>query len=291
MKKCIILLFLIQTSIGYTQTIIEGKVVDSSRQPIAYATIKGVNNNIFFSDSEGQFKIVVTKKGENYTFSCVGYKNKDIILNSEQSDIMVILDRITFELNEVIVKNIENTTNVKTFGNNRFGIGNMLPNPRSQFALYISNENKQIGIIKSVSFFVKKPAGGNASGPFRMRIYSVNPITKKPQNDLLNANLIVRAKREWAWFEIDISKYNIEFPESGFFVAMEILPIDNYTAGELKKIGFYQNEYNFPSLGYVNTHKNNNSWAYLPGHKTFDENWSLVKKINYSIKIKVMYYD
>jgi hypothetical protein len=38
----------------------------------------------------------------------------------------------------------------------------------------------------------------------------------------------VSAKREWSWFDVDISSYHIQNPDSGFFVSFSLLDYTHY---------------------------------------------------------------
>jgi hypothetical protein len=82
---------------------------------------------------------------------------------------------------------------------------------------FIENRKKQIGWIKSVSYYIHPD--GHPSTPFRTRIYDRDK-NEKPGEDLLNENIVVSAK-ESGWFTIEISDYNIPFPKEGAFVMME----------------------------------------------------------------------
>lgn len=270
------------------QSIYKGKVIDSSQNPIGFVTIKGEDNSIYFSNSDGDFRIYSDSKSKNFTFSCVGFETK--ILNLDSVNQIIILNNINYYLDEVTVNNKSQITKSRTVGISKFGIGNFLPAPRFQYCVFISNNNKEEGIIKSVSIFMRQPAGGSVSGPFRLRLYTIDPIYGKPDKDLLNKNLIINANKQFSWCTIDLLSYNLTFPKNGFFIAMEILPQENYEKGDLKKSGSYSNEYNYPSLGYVKTKKNNISWVFHPYNRSENGRWSQVKSFNFSIQSEIITY-
>ncbi len=91
-----------------------------------------------------------------------------------------------------------------------------------QVALHIKNPQNKIGFIKQVGFwFRQKHKDGDL--PFRIRIYSVADSCQCPGEDLLLDNIIVEDHKKSGWFLIDVFKYRIRIPESGFFVAIEWL--------------------------------------------------------------------
>jgi hypothetical protein len=290
MKSIFFLLLLFTSLISKGQTAITGKVIDNSKNPIGFVSIKGDNNIVYFSDENGNFSLNITKEKEIFTFSCVGYQSLNKLIDKDSIYLTITLSQILYQLNEVKVLSEKANYKTKILGNKKVGLGNLLPTPRFQYALFIPNAENEIGIIKSVSLFMRQPIGGSAKGPFRLRIYSLDTITKKPGNDLLNANLIVNAEKQWSWFTIELTKYQIAFPKDGFFVAMEILPTSNYEKGELKRLGSYQNEYKYPSIGYVNSKKEDNTWGFYPDKITSDGRWRIIKNINCSIKAEILTY-
>jgi hypothetical protein len=289
--KNIFLIFLLTTSFfSKGQTVITGKVVDKFEKPIGFVSIKGENNLIYFTDANGNFNINIDKKTEKFIFTCVGYQSLNVLIDKDSNNLLISLNQITYQLDEVAILSNNKTEKLKTYGVNKFGIGNQLPSPRFQFALFIPNKKKEIGFIKSVSIFMRQPIGGSVDGPFRLRLYSHDTLLNQPGNDLLNSNLIITANNQFSWYTIDVSNYSISYPESGFYISMEILPISNYKKGELKRLGSYQNEYKYPSLGYVNSKKENNSWTFYPDKLTSGGRWRKAKDMNYSIKTQIVIF-
>lgn len=272
----------------YSQKTITGKIVDNLSQPISYATLKSQNNNFYYSDADGNFSILEASAKVSYVFSCVGYASKNLILTSETSNI-IKLDKLTFELNEVVVNTNKKQKETENLGNNNIGIGRLLPKIGHQYAIYIPNADKKEGLITSISYFIRKPPGGDASGPFRVRLYQLDTILKRPGKDLLNVNLIVNGNKDWAWFKVDLKDYNIEFPENGFFVAMETLPVINYIKGTTKSNGYYENAYNLPSLGFNSNKKTGFSWVYSPSTKILPSRWDKWEIDTFLIKCEVVF--
>lgn len=100
-----------------------------------------------------------------------------------------------------------------------------------KFALYIDNKKKQKGVIKELQFYLCKDGTRNPTNTFRVHLYSVDSITKGPKAELLPENIFAHAKEGDEWVKVDILKYNIAYPPSGFFIGFEFL--SNHRANEL----------------------------------------------------------
>lgn len=287
MKKQLIILFLLIPFLAIAQTNFSGKVLDNYGNPISYATIKSESNATYFSDSLGRFKINLLKENEVFTFSCVGFKMQSITVKKGTSNIIISLIKYNFQLNEVLVNDKKSKTKTVTVGNPKISIANELPNPGSQYVIYVPYDKERIGVLKSVSYFMRRPPGGDVTAPFRVRIYALDTINNKPGEDLLKENLIVNATRNWSWFEVDLEKYNITIPKNGFFVAMEILMRDSYAVGETKRLGSYSNNIGYPGIGIVFTKKGINSWMFSYNENAKSGRWREDHAANYCIKAEI----
>ncbi len=287
MKNYIVIVFLVLFYKSDAQTVVLGKVLDNFGDPVSYVTIKTVNNSLFFSDSLGRFKINNLKENETLTFSCVGFQTQSILAKKTNSELTVSLLKLNFQLNEVLVNDKKSKTKMVTVGNPKISIANELPNPGSQYVIYLSYDKERSGVLKSVSYFMRRPPGGDVKAPFRVRIYALDTINNKPGEDLLKENLIVNASKNWSWFEVDLEKYNIIIPKNGFFVAMEILMRDSYAVGETKKLRSYSNNIGYPGIGIVFTKKGINSWMFSYNENAKSGRWREVNNYIFSIKTKI----
>ncbi|WP_232731449.1 hypothetical protein [Tenacibaculum sp. SZ-18] len=103
---------------------------------------------------------------------------------------------------------------------------------------------------------------------FNIRLYGINE-KGAPENYIYDENIIGIAKKGKKITEVDLSKLNIEFPEKGFFTAIEWLIIEEnkyeykYTMkGSRKKIKGVSYE---PAIGVIPTETNENSWRLNKG--------------------------
>ncbi len=231
----IILGFLLYFNKLFSQTIdYKGQIVDKvSNEILPFSTVEvfSLRKGVIAND-HGEFTLSVPTSNINDTveFSFLGYKRKKIVLNSlSDTKINIIkLEKETYVLKEVVVNPNDYITKklgiVVKKNKGKWHLGN----PGDQHAILIKNPFDKSGRLKNVNFYITKK--GFPSAPFRVRIYSYDSINNKPGKDLLNTNLIVSFnKKTKGWFTVDVSKYNIEFPKEGLFVAMEwIFTDDNY---------------------------------------------------------------
>ena len=117
---------------------------------------------------------------------------------------------------------------------------------------------------------------------FIVRLYSVGK-DGQPENYIYDENIFGIAKKGKKITEIDIADLNIEFPENGFFIAIEWLIIDenkheySFTMTESnKKLTGISYE---PAFGTVPAETDKNSWIFQKGKW-----WKMFKNNNGTIK-------
>lgn len=204
---------------------LKGQVVDKkTNEPIAYSTllIESLKTGTL-ANMNGDYKLTIAeeKLKDTVIISALGYEIKKMTLAalSKEKNGIVKLNKKVYILNEVIIK-------PKTPKIVNLGIHDKKPYSElissvfgANIGLFIANKLNIIGLLKSVSFYIRND--GMPTAPFRIRIYGVNPINKQPDMDLLNKNVIVSGKKGGGWLKVDLSKYNIIFPKEGFFVMAE----------------------------------------------------------------------
>ncbi|MDF3076648.1 MAG: hypothetical protein K0S09_537 [Sphingobacteriaceae bacterium] len=245
--------------------VIEGYVISENTIPVSYATISINNIVVGFSDLQGKFQLA---KPENLTdsllFSCGGFVSKKVTYKELRDVNKVILKRLFIELKEVAIDQSNGVLKSLKLGNlSRNLVGSFHTRPNVQYALFIENTMKITGYIKSASFFIKQPPGGDYRGLFRIRIYKKDPSSNMPGEDLLNQNILVHADKNNSWFTVDLSKYNLVFEDDGLFVAMETLPKEQYLAEGKLKPGItptYWNNLNLPGIGFKESMSKSYSW-------------------------------
>lgn len=225
MKKFIILIIIVTLSnLCFGQTIdLKGEIKDyKTGEPLPFATIEIFNAKAgTITDKDGKFDFKITPNNINHDsirFSYVGYRTTQMLI----ADFLQTSGTIELNENPVMLREIKITPK-KT---STLTVGIIDKKPLSpQYANlfgankgnFIENKKKKEGWIKSVSYYIHPD--GNPTTPFRVRIYEVDE-NKKPGNDILNKSLVVSALGP-GWFRVDLSDYNIIFPEEGVFVMME----------------------------------------------------------------------
>ncbi|MGK4566541.1 hypothetical protein [Flavobacterium sp. 3HN19-14] len=104
---------------------------------------------------------------------------------------------------------------------------------------------------------------------FNLRILEVND-DGSPGKDLLGENIIVIVKNGKKNTEVDLRKYQLQFPEKGFFVSVEFLIIEEnkysvHVKGSKEMMDSYQ-----PHFGALPS-EDALTWRYIGG------NWGLIK--------------
>lgn len=222
-----------------------------------------------YSDEQGIFKFPIKYSpiNDSIKISSIGYFSKVISLKDINQTIF--LDEKKIEINEIIVVPKGEIVQLGAKSNStRFVTSiNSAKTSENEIALLIDNPNNLEGKIFSVGYYIAN--GGRSKTPFRVRLYSVSEFIK-PLSDLLLEDVIVKGDIHGGWLDIDLEKYNINFPKNGFFISMEWL----YA---LKKSGFYKVQ-NYSS-GKVDIHYGQDLGltdefkSAISFKKRFDEDW------------------
>lgn len=200
-----------------------GEIKDyETNQALPYATIEIFSLKTgTITDKNGKFNLEIAPNDLNtdsINFSFIGYETLKMSINDFiEKEKTVKLKEKSIELGEIKIIPKKYSTEI-------IGIKDKEPWSMQYANLfsgnkgnYIKNKKGKTGWIKSVSYYIHPD--GHPTTPFRIRIYNVGN-DKKPGQDILNQNLVVSAK-ESGWFTVDISEFNIPFPENGAFVMME----------------------------------------------------------------------
>jgi hypothetical protein len=155
--------------------------------------------------------------------------------------------------------------------------------PLMEAAKLMSGSKNEKGIIKSVGFYLgdggifDENKGGDVTAPFRVRLYGVD-TGGVPGKELTKDVIIVSAKKNNAWFDIDISSYHIENPDSGFFVAFCLLDWEFYKIKKDYKNGFpqgtnYSGDVAMPRLGITKNELKEEGQSYLGDNTYWGWQW------------------
>jgi len=227
----ITLLIIVSSFIGFTQDIIlSGKIISAkTNQSIPFSTIEirsplgGIG---VAADQTGVFELAIPERLINDTLliSSLGYNIKELPLSQLDVNQFLLITLLpkAYRLSEV--KIFPKPIVISEFGiiKRTPGEGGLLTKGLTQIAVFIENKDSLMGRIKSISYYVSRRSG-KPKTPFRVRIYTIANGTETPGDDLLIESLIVHPKQKGGWIEVNLSKYNLEIPADGVFVAMEYI--------------------------------------------------------------------
>jgi len=256
----------------------EGRIKDKySYEFIPAAHVRVISEGrvfLFAADNIGKVIISYYKptSDDSVLVTSIGYKPLSLSMREFQKTSEIQLESDIYSLNEVVITT-EKRKKQKTFrlGNTApFAIGSSSGSFGRQMMLLIKHENITGKIIK-IRYYMKDPP--NSDGwrlrPFRVRIYDLDTLNNIPGNDLLKEILIVSLKKG-NWLEVDISDYNIQLPNKGVFVGMEILPAEYYLSNNIIThiTSGKNNAFNSVSIGYTLRLKKSKtsfeSWVFYP---------------------------
>jgi len=234
-RACLAFFFLLTTTTTYArQLMLKGTVVDAqTRQPIAAATISISAIGAYYRTyNKGKFEIISDTITPNDTvaFSCIGYQAKKITVDNLLHSSTVELQPGLNILNEVKIST-KLVPLIKVGSKRRTGYELWATHPEDRMAMYMEGSKDITGTIKAVGFFLTKGhgmfKGGDVTTPFSIRLFMVD-TNGMPGEELTKDSIIVSAKKEWSWFDVDISSYHIQNPDSGFFVSFNLLDYTHY---------------------------------------------------------------
>jgi hypothetical protein len=253
-----LLLFLLSINLSGQ---IKGTVTDkSSGLPIQYANVFLHGKPIGATTSlDGSFEIKQATPDDILIISAIGYESQQILATNEIKTIHLVPK--TYELSGVIVKpkKYKSELRIGTYDKNKihdYFICNGFPWIVTKYFEFKQDYKanpylKQIKILTSLTSL--------DSAIFNLRLLSLNH-DGSPGNDLINKNLIVKALpgRNNNTI-INLTPYNLTFPETGLVVAVEWLVIDQNRAEYKSQIQY------LPQFGSVTNEGEVKSWNYIGG--------------------------
>jgi hypothetical protein len=239
MKFKYLVLFILNIAIARAQQVhLQGFVKDAeTNQPIAAATISIRSKNLYYpADNSGRFNIEIDSltNSDSVSFSCIGYQTKKVRTGDLSQGITIKLNLIINELQEVRI-NSKPIVPVNVGSKYKYGKYSVTQYPGFDQAYYMEGSKNIKGIIKSVGYYlgngVGSIKGGDITAPFRIRIFAVD-TNGMPGKELTKDIIVVHGEKNNAWFDIDISAYQIQNPDSGFYASFTLLTYEYY---KLKK--------------------------------------------------------
>lgn len=274
MKTKILLLFMVLLNLT-TFAQISGVVKNTNDQkPIPYVNIWVENENIgTTADENGEFQIAAPAESQ-LIFNALGYENKTI--KASEIDGIIFLIPKVFELEEIKVISKKESLEYKA-GSFRSGIINSFyagndytPYVVTRYFPYQTDYEKT-PFIKSIMPYCKSDI---ADAKFKVRVYSSDK-NGLPGDEILKNNIIITVKKGSSKPVINLSEYNLVFPESGIFIGFEFMFLESnkydYTTTDSKTKQKLNRTSIEPAFGTISTESDlkqslkniNGKWAKL----------------------------
>ena len=216
--KNIAYIFLLITSALSAQ--INGIVVNDKGNPVPYVNIWVENENIgTTSDQNGIFKIHATSD-KVLIFSSVGYEIRKTAIKDNDK---VILKEAIFRLEELVVSNRKKDKEIEVGDAKKIHHTQLSGDKPWIYAKLFEYDSTYAAtpFLKKIIFFSDSE---KKDAKLKIRVFQMNDSL--PANDLLSEDLIVTVKKGMRKNVIDVSKYNLRFPEKGIVIGLEWMIIE-----------------------------------------------------------------
>ncbi len=231
--------FLVNQSVGYAQGQLIKVFEAESHDPVPFATIHFIKQNVAYSTNENGFFFVSTKlleQKDSLRISRVGYLPQTILLGNNPKMLEIQLRVAQIELAEIRVHSHKFNLLKSEKAHMKGSMGG------------ISGEEDMVGLsfdstlythkmIESVMVYIAK--GGDYKVPFRIRLFRLRN-GKPTSEELYQTNWVVRATKT-GWNTFDIPSKDVYIPESGCLIAVEWLEFQNI---DYSKIDYSKRDFN-----------------------------------------------
>jgi len=211
-----------------------GHVIDAQTgTAIGQVNLSIPEKGLFYpSDRDGGFVVLdkAISQSDSVNFSCIGYQTQKLKAGDISTNVAVKLTPLVKVLKEVKIGLVE-------LGSKRKQEEMWTAySPLHEEAMYMPNSHGLAGTVQSVGFFLANALDGDVSAPFRIRIYEASADTM-PAKELTQDIVIAVAHKSNAWFDVDLSAYDIAVPKNGFFVAFCLFDGTHYVTSTQPGIG------------------------------------------------------
>jgi len=237
MKSFLIFLFLVTNALSAQNVSFKGKILDQeTKEPVVFAHIKFKDSDAGISTTEnGEFKIVIEKKYLNskVIISCLGYQNTTVNASELQGKNFYLVPKIEV-LQEVVIGKKFESKEVLLGSTKGKKLGLIPRNKDIMVAQFIKSYRKDACCknLKNITITFKRNSKWKLLkfSKARIRIFDKDTIKGTPKNDLLRKNLVVTIEQGQEELNLDLSRFDIEVPKEGLFVAIEILKVSTNIA-------------------------------------------------------------
>ncbi|MGK4566543.1 carboxypeptidase-like regulatory domain-containing protein [Flavobacterium sp. 3HN19-14] len=203
---------------------LSGIVTDSiSGKPVSFATIAVEDEKQgATAEEDGKFTIEENVKDKTLIVSALGFETKKI---ASVNAVSIQLKPVVYELNEVAINNPNNQENnvIGAFEKHQYiQPGWSWP---TLFAKKFPYESayEQTPFIKNAIIYTDN---SHRKATIKIRVFGVD-AAGFPGEDLINEDIIITVKRGERKTIVDLTKYKLQVPETGIFVAFEWMLIES----------------------------------------------------------------
>ncbi len=274
---------------------VRGVVLDrESQQPIPYANIAiegksyGTTSNL-----KGEFVITESLSSGRVVISAIGFSTvlvdidgEELVVNLEpkyyQIDAVVVRPRKNRK--ELVVDKLNNDASHSFACNGHAWINAKFFEPKPEYS--------DFPFVKQIRILTRSAI---RSAKFNVRLLAANE-NGEPGDEILNQNLIATARLGKRSVTIDLTQWNIQFPTSGLFVALEWLIIDDnkyeYTYTIRGEKGKHKGIWYEPKFIMYQNPSESNTWGYHGGtwYKR-DYIHGSGKNLSFNLAIEIMLTD
>ncbi|MFS4494056.1 carboxypeptidase-like regulatory domain-containing protein [Maribacter sp. 2308TA10-17] len=226
------------------EVLFEGHVYDhKTKEPIPYVNLSFLNTLKGTStDEQGHFFVDIPTHflERKVHISSLGYNDTIVDAKSIYESKQFQMLEESFELDEVVVtESFGNSDVLNPISSYSLTSGFSSSSTPWVLALYFPNIGAQKKYVDRVTVFLKKNQNfKRESAKFRIRIYDVDEVTKKPNGDLLRKSIVLEHNVEKDYVSIDLAAFNIEVPQAGIYIGLEWLfvPSNWYMQKEIDQL-------------------------------------------------------
>lgn len=229
------------------------------------------------SDENGFFDHSKFNPKDTLTLTSIGFHSKKIIYLNESKTIL--LSPKIEELKEIVLISEKIKINkINKIKKANYNVGFAENNPINIIAKYFPfNENYSLSpFVNSIEI---KTLTGNKNTIINIHIYEAT-LNGEPGNYLNPENLIFKIEKGNKTTKIDLSNLNLEFPENGLFIGIEVPKI------EINEVKESQNIKDFkifqPLIGMSKVESLKDTWNFKNGKWELNQVFSLALGLNLS---------
>lgn len=271
--------FLLGATVARTQ--ISGIVVDSqTKNPVPFVNVWVEFADIgTTADEDGKFQLIKEQKEISLVFSAVGYETKRLEPFKEADT--VFLEPMPFELAEVNVGKRQNCElrlgkiKGKQVSFLQYSKDGKNGKPMIMARYFPNTCNRPIFLKK-----VKIKPSASAKATFNIRLYSVGE-DGAPRDFLYDKNLLNSVGSSVLNKTINLEKLHIPIPETGIFIAIEWLIIEENKRRPQTKYNKTAFTFWEPGITAVENPDNTDTWSNSGGHWKRQPHYSLAIEVEF----------